>query len=190
MEFDDENAMRPYVTTAQLLCDTTSGEEKKKRGPGGSVPGKSPNIERDLEEANSKLNKKYFCNDPTFDDDKFARRFRISRRIFDSVFDSVTHYDSYFTQRRNCAGKRGISSHVKITTALRILAYGLPPDALDDYLQMSETTARNCVMHFSNAVIKTLGPQYLRGPTLEDMEHVLHENSKRGLPGLLRSIDC
>lgn len=79
--------------------------------------------------------------------------------------------------------------YVKITAAFWILSYGLPSHALDDYLDISDTTARSSLVHFSNSVIKTLGPQYLRDQTTEDIKVILYERSKRGLPGLLGSIE-
>lgn len=136
------------------------------------------------------MRRQYLSEDPLYDAEMFRRRYRVSRQIYHRVHNAVVEHDHYFVQRRNCFGKQGICSHVKITAAFRMLAYGLPPDAIDDYLSMSETTARECLKRFCSAVVKTLEPVYLREPTEEDVRKMLMDSEKRGTPGLLGSIDC
>lgn len=34
------------------------------------------------------------------------------------------------------------------------------------------------------------GPQYLRKPTLDDVQRLLYMHEERGFPGMLGSIDC
>lgn len=79
-----------YKTIAELFQDILSDEKKKKRGPGGSVPGRSTNIKRDFKQCNHTLFRKYFCSNPTFDDEKFKRRFHVKRQIFNRVVEAVT----------------------------------------------------------------------------------------------------
>lgn len=79
---------------------------------------------------------------------------------------------------------------VKVTAALRILAYGLPPDDVDEYLAMSETTARITLKRFCSAVVKTLGPIYLRDTTADDIKKMLKEGDGRCTLRHLGSIDC
>lgn len=106
----------------------------------------------------------YFSTNPTFDSETFRSRFRISREIFYKVFAAVTSYNEFFQQKHDCAEKLGISPCLRITTELRIPACGLSPDAMDDYLDISETTARDSLVRFWSAVIDTLGKEYLRKP--------------------------
>ena len=73
---------------------------------------------------------------------------------------------------------------------LRILAYGLPPDNIDDCLEMSETTACETIKRFCSAVIAALGPVHLREPTEDDIKKMLEKFVACGTPGLLGSIDC
>lgn len=77
----------------------------------------------------------------------------------------------------------------QITAALSIIAYGLPPDTLDEYRDLSETTAWDSLMQLCEAVSKTLSEMYPRSPTEADILPILRENEERGLPGLLGSID-
>ncbi|GKA59836.1 putative nuclease HARBI1 isoform X2 [Tanacetum coccineum] len=59
----------------------------------------------------------------------------------------------YFQEGCDAVGKAGISALVKCTSAIRQLAYAVVPDSLDEYLQISEKTSRDCLMHFCNGVI-------------------------------------
>lgn len=70
---------------------------------------------------------------------------------------------------RDYAIKRGIYQNVQITTAMSILAYGIPPDAMNDYLNVTETTVKESLVRFCYAVIETLGEEYLRNQTVEDI---------------------
>ena len=187
--YDDFDAGSSTAQFVLDLLDTTTEDEKERRGR-GSRPGKMPNRRRDFEHAAQRLFSQYLSDDPLYDDDMFRRRYRVSRRIYRRVHDAVVEHDAYFVQKRNCFGQQGINSHVKITASFRILAYGLPPDAMDDYLSISETTALEAVKRFCSAVVETLGPKNLRNPTLAEVERLLKDAEKRGMPGLLGSIVC
>ncbi|GKC29150.1 ALP1-like protein [Tanacetum coccineum] len=71
------------------------------------------------------------------------------------------------------------------------MAYGAVPDALNEYLQMGATTARDSLRLFCKATIELYGEEFLQKPTYTDMEklYVYHEE-KHGLPRMLGSIDC
>jgi len=45
---------------------------------------------------------------------------------------AVEAHDDYFVQKRNAAGKLGLSCLQKVTAAFRMLAYGIPADAMDE----------------------------------------------------------
>ncbi|GJT84887.1 ALP1-like protein [Tanacetum coccineum] len=77
------------------------------------------------------------------------------------------------------------------TTAIRQMAYGSTPDAFDEYLQMSEHTARDALFFFNMCIIELYMPKYLRKPTLEDVVKIQQKhNNVHGFPGMLGSIDC
>jgi len=73
---------------------------------------------------------------------------------------------------------------------MRMLAYGTPADALDEYLKIGKSTALVCLDKFAQGVIDVFGGEYLRRPTREDVESILQVNESRGFPGMLGSIDC
>ena len=78
----------------------------------------------------------------------------------------------------------------KCTAAIRMLAYGIPGDLVDEYVRMSETTCLMSMYKFCQAVIEVFGAEYLRQPTVADTERLLATNAARGFPGMLGSIDC
>ncbi|GJS63842.1 ALP1-like protein isoform X1 [Tanacetum coccineum] len=62
---------------------------------------------------------------------------------------------------------------------------------LDEYMQMSERSSRLALDHFCQSVMQIYGPEYLRKPTVTDVEKLyLHHEEKHGFSGMLGSLDC
>ncbi|GJZ88168.1 nucleotide-binding alpha-beta plait domain-containing protein [Tanacetum coccineum] len=91
---------------------------------------------------------------------------------------------------REGAEERLIGDYFDDHSAIRQLAYGNTPDAFDEYLQMSERTARDCLLHFNKCIIDLYMSKYLRKLTLEDVEKIYDQHvTRHGFPGMLGSID-
>jgi hypothetical protein len=71
-----------------------------------------------------------------------------------------------------------------------MLAYGTPADMWDENLRIAESTTIECMNNFCRGVIECFGPTYLRKPTREDLQRLLHIGEARGFPGMLGSVDC
>ena len=117
-------------------------------------------------------------------------RFRMARHVFNRIVDAVKLVDKEFVQRHDCTGLMGLSSLQKCVASIRILAYGLPADAVDEYIQIGDSTALKAMRHFCRAIIKAFGATYLRAPNQQDIARLLAEGESRGFPGMLGSIDC
>jgi hypothetical protein len=78
----------------------------------------------------------------------------------------------------------------KCIAAIRILAYGLPMDAVDEYIRIGESMTRESLNLFCAVVITVFGQHYLRAPTSNDIAHILQINEQCGWLGMLGSIDC
>ena len=78
----------------------------------------------------------------------------------------------------------------QVTAAVRQLAYGTSSDAIDEYVRISESTARVALKKFCAAVVKSYEHEYLRDPTEDDMKRLLDSSEKAGWPGCWGSIDC
>jgi len=77
-----------------------------------------------------------------------------------------------------------------MTAALRLLAYGVSSDFMDEYLRIAENTATQCLQYFVKSVISIYSEKYLRLPDNNDIVRLLEVNARRGFSGMLGSIDC
>ena len=112
------------------------------------------------------------------------------RPVFERILEGIEQADVYFQHRADATGKPGLTGLQKAVAAIRILAYGVPADAVDEYVRIGESTAREALGRFCRAVIGVYGEWYLRAPNNDDLAMLLHENKQRGWPGMLGSIDC
>ncbi|XP_071688044.1 uncharacterized protein [Rutidosis leptorrhynchoides] len=100
-------------------------------------------------------------------------------------------YFRWFHRRHDSRGMWSISSELKMTAALRHLAYGCTPNALDEHLQMSERVGRESLFNFTKCIIDFYANDYLSEPTVHDIQHLYEGHEEiHGLPGMLGSIDC
>uniref|UniRef100_A0A0D3CMY5 No apical meristem-associated C-terminal domain-containing protein n=1 Tax=Brassica oleracea var. oleracea TaxID=109376 RepID=A0A0D3CMY5_BRAOL len=147
-------------------------------------------IERQREQGHMQLWNDYFSEDATYPSHMFRRRFRMNKPLFMRIVDRLSAEIPYFQQRRDATGRFGHSPLQKATTAIRMMTYGCPADAVDEYLRLSETTALLCLEHFVQGIIDLFGEEYLRRPTPEDLQRLLDTGEERGFPGMIGSIDC
>ena len=110
--------------------------------------------------------------------------------LFLHIQSKVKAHDSYFVQKRNSANILGLSSLQKITLALRMLAYGVSGDLIDEYVRIAEITALESLKKFVTAVINIFFEEYLRKPNNEDIAILLTHGECQGFPGMLGSTDC
>ena len=170
------------------LADLFGANKVPQRG--GSKMGRRKGKERGRSEGYCLLYSDYFADVPLHGDKVFRRRYRMNRKLFLRIVNSLREYDNYFICKKDCTGTVGFSSLQKCTTAMRMLAYGTPGDEQDDYARMAESIALDCLYRFCRAIVGCFGKQYLRAPNAEDTARILAENEARGFPGMLGSIDC
>jgi len=139
------------------------------------------NTERDHEEGHIRLCNDYFSEDPVYHDRLFRRRFRMTRPLFLRIVQSLSQFP-YFQQRDDTTRKKGLSALQKCTAAIRRLTYGLANDAMDAYLRMDATTVSQALENFVDGIIKLFQDEYLRRPTREGLERLLHSGKERGFP--------
>jgi hypothetical protein len=95
--------------------------------------------------------------------------------VLNRILNGVVTVDSYFQQNYDCIGLRGLSALQKVVAAMRILAYGLPADTVDGYVQIAESTAHESLEHFYRTVISAFGKEYLCSPNTVDVARLLQE---------------
>ncbi|XP_042962700.1 uncharacterized protein LOC122296975 [Carya illinoinensis] len=101
-------------------------------------------------------------------------------------------FRDYFTEdpRRDNAERLGLFSMQKITAALRMLAYGVTGDFMDEYIHIGESTTMESLKKFSETIVSVFSDEYLRSPNANDIARLLVVGEQRGFPGMLGSIDC
>ncbi|CAL1387952.1 unnamed protein product [Linum trigynum] len=102
----------------------------------------------------------------------------------------VVRYDPSFARKSDVVGHLGLSPKKKLTSALRMLAYGSPADQLDDYMRMGKSTVLEVFRKFCRAIVGMYSSTYLRAPTPADLRILLHKASQFRFPGMIGSIGC
>ncbi|XP_016191774.1 uncharacterized protein LOC107632620 [Arachis ipaensis] len=118
-------------------------------------------INRDREVGHDRLFQDYFADEAVYNADIFRRRFRMRRYVFLQIVDALSNVYPYFQQRVDATGRRGLSPLQKCTAAIRMLAYGVAADAVDDYVRISESTTIECLKKFVEGVISVFEDEYL-----------------------------
>ncbi|GJS98772.1 zf-CCHC domain-containing protein [Tanacetum coccineum] len=109
----------------------------------------------------------------------------MDRSLFNEIVTAVIDHDPFFCSNMDCARRQGISGLVKCTSTIHQLKYGVHADFLDEYMQISERTSRTALDYFCQAVMQIYGPEFLRKPTMTDIEKLyLHQEEKHGFPGI------
>ncbi|XP_057811714.1 uncharacterized protein LOC131025952 [Salvia miltiorrhiza] len=132
----------------------------------------------------------YFSDSPTYTPEIFRRRFRMQKLLFIRIVEVVTANDEFFQQRRDATDRVGLSSLQKCTGAMRVFAYRISSDVVDEYLRTSSSSKRDVLVYFVEGVISCFDGTYLRRPNEEDLTRLLYVGEQRGFPGMIGSIDC
>ncbi|GKE53423.1 ALP1-like protein [Tanacetum coccineum] len=115
----------------------------------------------------------------------------MARPLFNQIVNAVSSHSAYFQSNPDCTGREGISPLIKCTSAIRQLAYDINASFPDEYMQISERSSRKDFDHFCQAVMEIYGPEYLRKPTVTDVEKIYrHHEEKHGFLGMLGILDC
>ncbi|XP_075663459.1 uncharacterized protein LOC142633070 [Castanea sativa] len=131
----------------------------------------------------------YFAKTPVYPPNVFRRRFQMSRSLYLHIHSRVEATEPYFVQKRNAANTLGLSSLQKMTAAIRMLAYGVSANFMDECLRIGETTAIKSLKKFVKAVVSIFSEEYLRSPNNNDIARLLAVGQHCGFPEMLGSID-
>ncbi|CAH9126923.1 unnamed protein product [Cuscuta epithymum] len=186
---EEEEIMMVALKNNNMTISHCIGELNTPINHGGSVHGHVV-IDRDREMGDHSLFMDYFSPNQRYGEALFRRRYRMSRDLFLQIVGAVTNHDNYFHQRRNATGRLGLSALQKLTAVFRMLAYGVPADATDEYVKIGESTAIESMKRFCRSIVQIYGGQYLRRPNDNDIARLLDIGKQRGFPGMLGSLDC
>ncbi|XP_021800718.1 uncharacterized protein LOC110744978 [Prunus avium] len=102
----------------------------------------------------------------------------------------ICNHDAYFVQKCDATGVLGLLPEQKLTTVIRMLAYGASADQVDEIPRMGKSTTLEALVRFCDAVETLYTRDYLRRPTPRDLQRLLQKTEARGFPGMIGSIDC
>ncbi|XP_042400761.1 uncharacterized protein LOC121990750 [Zingiber officinale] len=147
-------------------------------------------IRRNRLEGHIRLFNDYFVDASIYPPNIFRRRFRMNRDLFPRILNNVENYESYFVQRRNATGMLGLSSFQKMITTLRIFAYGVGADLMDEYVRIGETTTIKSINFFVKTVNSIFGDEYLQSPNSNDIVRLLAIGENEYFKICWGNIDC
>lgn len=176
-----------YEQNNTNMLQILKSESSKKVG--GSVVGHRY-IHRNRRQGHDRLFGDYFATNPVYSPTVFRRRFRMRRPLYLRILNAIQAHNSYFLQKQDATYVLGLSILQKMTSAMRILSYGVAADAVDNYIRIGESTAIQSLQQFCNSVIEIFGEEYLRSSTPTDIARLLAIGEVRGFPGMLGSLDC
>ena len=88
------------------------------------------------------------------------------RPIFLCIINVAEEHDDYFVQKRNADGMLRLSCPHKVVATFRMLAYGVPTDALDEYIRIDESTTLEALRKSTAAVVEVFGLVYMKLPNV------------------------
>ena len=179
---DDHQNLVFFLQLQQAAKELTPSASRPKR--------KRRCINRDREQAHERLFRDYFADEPVYNEQHFRRRFRMRKHLFLRIVDALSNHSEYFQLMYDATGKRGLTPLTKCTAAMRILAYGITADCVDEYLKIGASTAHECMKKFCSAIIEVFREEYLRKPNQANVDRLLQVTETRDFPGMLGCIDC
>ena len=168
-DFDSDSDDELDILTAFIIEEEHLNSNSLRKG---SVVGRAV-IYRNRVEGHERLFQDYFSETPIYPPNLFRRRFRMNRSVFLRILSMVEAYDPYFVQKKDALGIFGLSSLQKITAAMRMLAYGIAADSVDDYVRIGESTAIESLKGFVKAVVAVFSDEYLKSPNDHDIARLL-----------------
>ncbi|XP_028055091.1 uncharacterized protein LOC114259276 [Camellia sinensis] len=131
--------------------------------------------------------------------EKMLKAVTMNEELLDSEIGSNSHCGS--VRGRKVIHRDHIQGHErlfldyfdespKITVALRMLAYGVAADFMDEYVRIGESTAIESLKYFVKAVVDIFSNEYLRSPNSNEIAKLLAVSESHGFSRMLGSSDC
>ena len=168
-----EEVIYHAISNENMILANYFNQQNNRVTHGGSIPVHVV-INRDQEIADHNLFIDYFADNPHYGDDMFRRQYRISRELFLRIVDAVQNHNNYFHQRRDALGRLRLSALERVTSVFRMLTYGPPMDATDEYIKIGDSTTIESTKRFCRAIVEIFAEQYLRKPPTNDVARLLY----------------
>ncbi|KAK2663927.1 hypothetical protein Ddye_002501 [Dipteronia dyeriana] len=171
MDAEEEEMLAQHVQFQQVMT-LYLNQQNNPVTRRGSIPDHIV-ISRDRESVDRHLFYDYFLENPQYNDQIFRRRFRMGKSLFLRTVEKVEAPDNYFVQRIDSVGRLSLSALHKITTVFRMLAYGCPADATNEYIKIEESTTIESLKRFCRAIVEEFTSEYLRSPNATEVARLL-----------------
>ncbi|XP_062075156.1 uncharacterized protein LOC133779180 [Humulus lupulus] len=99
---------------------------------------KRAHIDRGHVEGQQRLFDEYFFDELMYIEYQFRRRFRMCRHVFLCIVQALENHSEYFQMRFNVVGRRGLSPLQKCIAAIRMFAYRVPTNYVDEYVRIGQ----------------------------------------------------
>ncbi|KAI5318848.1 hypothetical protein L3X38_038556 [Prunus dulcis] len=109
--------------------------------------------------------------------------------LFNKVMHDICNYDAYFVQKCDATRVLGLLPEQKLTAVIRMLAYGVSADQVDEIARMGKSTTLEALVRFCQVVETLYNRDYLHRPTPRDFQRLLQKAEAREFPGMIGSID-
>ena len=137
---DDETKLTLAIAIEELKNEGASTSRRRSVQPRRF-------IWRNPMQGHDRLFHDYFAETPVYPPNVFQRRFRMSHSLFLRIHSRVEATKPYFVQKRNAANTLGLSSLQKMTAAIRMLAYGVSADFMDEYKPLGKFVNSSLVIN-------------------------------------------
>ncbi|XP_020421429.1 uncharacterized protein LOC109949727 [Prunus persica] len=117
-------------------------------------------------------------------------RRRMQPHLFNKIMHDVCNYNAYFIQKCDATGILGLLLEQKLTASLRILAFGTSANQVDEITRKRKSTILESLVRFCDVIETFYTRDYLRKPTLRDLQRLLQKAEARDFPSMIGSIDC
>ncbi|CAL2265825.1 unnamed protein product [Prunus armeniaca] len=107
------------------------------------------------------------------------------KNLLEDYFIPNSLYHKY-----DVVGGSGLLPEQKLTSTLRMLAYGAFAEQVDEIARMGKSTILKCLVKFCDAIENPYSREYLRKPTARDLRRLVQKAEARGFAGMIGSIDC
>ncbi|XP_057740402.1 uncharacterized protein LOC130957575 [Arachis stenosperma] len=99
-------------------------------------------------------------------------------------------FQDYFADEPmvDATGRRSLSSLQKCTAVIRMLAYGVAADTVDDYVRIGESTIIECLKKFVESVISVFEDEYLRKPNPNNTWKGMYMSGYRGVATIVLEV--
>ena len=182
---DDFEVIETLVSTRQIAgFSVESDEEENERSP------RKRNKRRDFSATSERFEGFYSSDQSVYSDADYERRFRMPKVLFTIIEQGITGRGEFVDGNKDATGKEGASAGVNLVAVLRVLAYVMAFDKVDELYELGETTTRKAFLCFLDVFLGKFRETYLRKPNEEYLKRILSIMDSRVFPGCICSWDC